>query len=156
MNTLACAVALVAALNIPPKDVPAVYEVAKYKSNDMLVLAAIESKFNQQAVSSVGALGVMQLTPIAVKEVYQVGCPLALPPKPDVTRLHDNLTIGACYLLHLQKTFNDNMYLVIAAYNAGPSAAVKLAALKNIPHETALHVLKFHILKRKVKQCSRN
>ena len=74
-----------------------------------------ESAFNSSAVSSKGALGLMQLMPETAAS-FGVADPF------DPAQ---NLNAGAKYLAQLLSRYNGNMKLALAAYNAGPSAVDK-------------------------------
>jgi soluble lytic murein transglycosylase-like protein len=71
-----------------------------------------ESKFNHQAVSSQGAVGLMQVLPSTAKSVG-----VSSPETP-----RGNVTAGARYLKSLLKQFDDDEKLALAAYNCGPDA----------------------------------
>lgn len=70
-----------------------------------------ESNFNPQALSPKGAQGLMQLMPDTARHmsVYD-------PFNPD-----DNIRGGTKYLSLLNETFQGNLELILAAYNAGPN-----------------------------------
>ncbi len=96
--------------------------IEKYsKSNQLdpiLVLSLIkqESAFDENAGSSVGALGLMQLMPATALETES-----NIP----IHRLHqadDNIRVGTTYLKKLLDRFHGNIALALAAYNAGPNA----------------------------------
>lgn len=71
-----------------------------------------ESWFNPDAVSHMGAEGLMQLMP-ATQERF--GVANAFDPV-------DNISAGAAYLGWLLSEFNNNIELAVAAYNAGENA----------------------------------
>ena len=84
----------------------------KHSLDPALVKAVIhaESQFDPQAVSPKGAMGLMQLDPITVKELG-IGDPFN--PK-------YNIYGGVRYLRLLIDTFEGDKNLALAAYNAGP------------------------------------
>ena len=71
-----------------------------------------ESNFDPLAVSDKGASGLMQLMP-ATASAYRVQ---------HVFDAEENVEAGVRYLKHLMGEFNRNLMLVLAAYNAGPTA----------------------------------
>jgi soluble lytic murein transglycosylase len=75
-----------------------------------------ESYFNHQAVSHVGAKGLMQLMPSTARETAKK---LKLKSY-DVTSPCSSLQLGSKYLSWLSKRFNGNRMLILAGYNAGP------------------------------------
>jgi soluble lytic murein transglycosylase-like protein len=80
-------------------------------------LAWMESGFQPRIVSSVGAWGVMQVTPATWDFVTSVliGFPVA--------RTTDgNVRVGVAYLRHLLREFGGNERLALAAYYQGPAA----------------------------------
>lgn len=85
-----------------------------------LVLAVVkaESSFQKDAVSRVGAVGLMQLMPetaewIAGRDDWKG------PPQPDLRAVEDNLALGSYYLRFLRDMFDDDLVASLAAYNAG-------------------------------------
>lgn len=90
-----------------------------------------ESNYNPNAVSPVGASGLMQLMPATAR---QLGVLNAFNPK-------DNIEGGVKYLRYLQDKFQDPV-LALAAYNAGPGSVEKYN--KTIPpyRETQDYVVK--------------
>jgi soluble lytic murein transglycosylase len=97
--------------------------VRVYASQDHLdpaLLAAViesESKFNSDARSSAGAVGLMQLTPSTAKGIaqYTGGSRFRVS---DLTNPDINIRYGAWYLGHLLSKYG-NERLALAAYNAG-------------------------------------
>jgi soluble lytic murein transglycosylase-like protein len=93
-------------------------EAAQQHGVDPRLLAAVarrESAFNVKAVSPVGACGLMQLMPATARFLGVT----------DVFDARQNVGGGARYLRTLLDTFNGDLDLTLAAYNAGPGAVRK-------------------------------
>jgi len=73
-----------------------------------------ESRFHTGALSSKGAIGVMQLMPGTARD-------LGVDPHDPV----QNIRGGALYLRRMMSTFGGDVRLALAAYNAGPAAVRK-------------------------------
>nr|HQU84498.1 phage tail tape measure protein [Pyrinomonadaceae bacterium] len=99
-----------------------VYEAAnKYGIDPMLIFAQMnqESSFKKTAMSNKGASGLMQLMP---KTARELGVKNIFDPK-------ENIFAGVKYLRDQLKTFNGNVALGLAAYNAGPGAVIKYGGI---------------------------
>jgi soluble lytic murein transglycosylase-like protein len=81
---------------------------------DGLLLAAIvevESDFSARAVSSQGAMGLMQVIPDVAQDYGVEG---------DLLDPHVNLDVGSRYVRGLLKDYDGDLERTLAAYNAGP------------------------------------
>ena len=88
-----------------------------YDLNPALIAAVIqaESNFNPKAVSPAGAVGLMQIIPSKQRLLH-------------LTRAFDprsNIDAGSRYLKTLLDTFDGDISMALAAYNAGPGAVAK-------------------------------
>jgi hypothetical protein len=105
----------------------------RYQIDPLLVEAVIqvESDFNPNAFSSKGAAGLMQLMP-ATAALYQVE-----------NRLNpaENINAGVQHLRYLMDRFNDQVSLVLAAYNAGAGSVEQYRGIPPFP-ETRRYVKK--------------
>lgn len=95
-----------------------IYEASEKHGVDPRLVAAVahrESRFNPFATSPVGAQGIMQLMPstaryLGVSDSYDA---------------RENVFAGTRYLRTLLDTFDGDLNLTLAAYNAGPGAVRK-------------------------------
>jgi hypothetical protein len=83
-----------------------------------LSMAMVESKFDSRAVSSKGAIGVLQVMPNVAWQEYEV-------PPEELFDPEVNIRIGLTFMKSLLQRFDDNLDLSLAAYNAGPSKVVE-------------------------------
>ena len=92
---------------------------AQYDIDPLLVLSVIreESRFDAEARSAAGALGLMQLMP-ATAHRFESAVKVTLKNPHDIFEAENNIRIGTYYLSHLIKEFGNYAYAV-AAYNAG-------------------------------------
>src|SRR5437588_2537531 len=103
---------------VPTFLAPLIADAARMHGVDPRLLAAValrESAFDVHSVSSAGACGLMQLMPDTARFL-------------GVTNIFDpreNVVGGAHYLRTLLDTFNGDLDLTLAAYNAGPGAVQK-------------------------------
>lgn len=105
-------------------------QIEKYADQneiDPFLIAAmikVESKFQPEAESRKGAIGLMQLMPDTADWILDKEGFSTL----DVTDLRDpelNIKAGTLYLNFLYRYFNGNRFEVIAAYNAGQGNVMK-------------------------------
>lgn len=98
---------------------------------DPYLAAAIireESQYDEQAVSRVGAIGLMQLMPGTADAVAkQFGFPMV--DRDQLFNHETNIRIGVHYLKQLLDQFAGNVTHAVAAYNAGPLAVNHWIAL---------------------------
>jgi len=79
-----------------------------------------ESAFQTDAVSSAGALGLMQLMPATAQEIANQQ-QIELKNNEDISVPDINIQLGTRYLRTLLDRFNNNHLLATVAYNAGPT-----------------------------------
>jgi len=98
---------------------------------DPYLVAAIireESQYDRQAVSRVGAIGLMQVMPGTASNVARrLGLPAV--GRDDLFDQETNIQIGVHYVEQLLEQFSGNVALTIASYNAGPVVVGSWVAL---------------------------
>ncbi len=102
--------------------VPQISQVAEAYRIDPLLLHAIahvESRHNPSAVSHAGAVGLMQVMPATARRFG------VTQPQSELRDPRISLEVSSAYLKILQKRFDNDLSLVIAAYNAGEGAVEK-------------------------------
>ena len=109
----------------------------KHQVDAALIRAVIhaESAFNPSARSPVGAQGLMQLMPGTAKDL---GVTNSLDPE-------QNINGGAKYLAQMLATFDNDIALATAAYNAGPNAVKKYNVIPPYA-ETQVYVKRVKLL----------
>ena len=118
---------------IAPDELRLAFEEAgRLHGVDPRLVAAVakrESAWNANAVSNRGAVGIMQLMPATAKYLGVT----------DSYNARQNILGGTRYLKTLLDTFDGDLDLALAAYNAGPGAVAKY---KGIPpyRETQAYV----------------
>lgn len=107
------------------------YYGVRYNIDPHLIRAVIrtESAFDPRAVSQKGAQGLMQLMPATAKELK-----VRNPFDPE-----ENISGGTRYLRSLLDTFQQDLRLALAAYNAGPTIVRKSWAVPEFP-ETVQYI----------------
>ena len=114
---------------VPSQLRPAFLTASRATGVELGLLAAVarvESRFDPDARSRAGAVGLLQLMPATAAELHY-----------DPQDLPSNVMAGAVYL-RLQLVRYGSTELALAAYNAGPSAVDRLGASPN--GETAAYV----------------
>ncbi len=109
---------------------------------DSLLLAVIrqESAFDVKAVSSAGALGLMQLMPFTAKHIAKTLKTRFR--KNDLTKDGNyNIALGRAYLGELLEFFDQSYVLAIAAYNAGPDRVNSWIRLYGDPRDYGVDVV---------------
>ena len=98
-----------------------------------LAVAQVESNFNANAISSKGAIGIMQIMPKTARDMYGI-------PKHKLFDPVINIKIGISFLDHLIKKYKGRIDIALSHYNGG-SAVGKWPNVKIIP-ATYNYVLK--------------
>ncbi|MDR3503852.1 MAG: transglycosylase SLT domain-containing protein [Legionella sp.] len=104
----------------------------KYAVSPEFIYAIIrqESGFREDATSTVGARGLMQVMPYTAGVVSKAD-KISYQNKDQLFLSEKNINIGVAYLKQLAKRFDNHPILMAAAYNAGPKQVVYW--LKNHP-----------------------
>ena len=100
------------------KLVPIIANAARLNGLDAKLVHAViraESGYNEHAISSKGAVGLMQLIPATAQRYGVIN-------SYDPTQ---NISGGTRYLRDLLKMFNGNVELALAGYNAGENAVIR-------------------------------
>ncbi len=99
------------------------------KSSIIEAVITVESNWDPRALSQKGAIGLMQLMPSTASDMQ-----IRNPYNPE-----ENIEGGTRYLRYLMDRFDNNLELVLAAYNAGPSRVEKSGGIPPF-RETRLYV----------------
>lgn len=97
----------------------------RYEVDGMLVASIVEaeSSFDPDAVSPVGAMGLMQVMPSSA-------APYGLD---DLVDPVDNLEAGTRYISEMLELFEGDLILALAAYNAGPANVRRYGGVPPFP-----------------------
>jgi soluble lytic murein transglycosylase-like protein len=114
--------------------IPQYKPLGDYTIDPSLVLAfvRIETRFQANAVSPAGALGLMQLMP---------GTAVHIGGKGAVEQLMDpsyNMSLGQRYIAQLLNLYDGNLIKLAAAYNAGPGKVTQWTAMRDGKEDDAL------------------
>ena len=119
------------------------------EKKQFVVMIAIESKFNTDAKSSAGALGLTQIMPQYARE-FGTACGIKDLRDEDMIHPDVNLILGACRFKALLDAFNGQPVPALVAYNAGLASnqLKQLQSLREITNtETASYVVKWIYVK---------
>lgn len=117
----------------------------KYNLDKLLVYSLIreESRFNERAVSSSNARGLMQLIPVTANEtaskvgVYNFNLNKLFIPE-------TNIELGCYYLRFVLDRFSENIPIALAGYNAGPTRAADwYEAMGSLPFDEFIEEIPF-------------
>ena len=114
---------------VPPEFAAALTQAAKSANVSPTLLSALvwqESRWNPQAVSPKGAMGLAQLMPATARD-------LGVNPADPV----QNLQGGARYLRYLLDQFGGDVEKALAAYNAGPARVQRAGGVPAIAETRA-------------------
>lgn len=100
-----------------------------YEFDPWLILAIIkvESSFNPQAISHAGAMGLLQLKPIAAREVANFFDDIPIAAK-QLFNPFVNVKIGVQYLSFLREAIGGDHSKILTAYNQGPTNVKRTGA----------------------------
>lgn len=107
--------------------VPPYQPLGGYTIDSALVLAfaRIETRFQTNAVSPVGATGLMQLMPATAKRIGGAGATREALLDPGY-----NMSLGQRYIARMLNAFGGNLIKLGAAYNAGPGKVSRWASAR--------------------------
>lgn len=117
----------------------------EYNFHPLFLLSVIrqESLFDGLVQSTAGARGLMQIIPSTGQEIASIlNWPVGYTDA-DLDRPFVNVRLGSAYLARQRTYFNANLYLSLAAYNAGPGNAQQWAALVSDDPDLYLETIRF-------------
>lgn len=119
-------------------------QAARFSLDPLLLFALVrqESLFGVSAASAANAHGLMQLIPSTAESVAVElgisGLTIA-----DLYRPVINVQLGAAYLAQQRDAFGGNLFLALAAYNGGPSAAASWRDLAGGDDDLFVEVIRY-------------
>lgn len=102
-------------------------KVREVDANLLMAIARRESAFNPEAVSPVGALGLMQMMPATSRYVSR-NLEIEAPDRDGLFEKDTNIELASAYVKELLDQFNGSLILALAGYNAGPNKATQWAS----------------------------
>jgi soluble lytic murein transglycosylase len=104
-------------------------EAAEWGIDPMLMAAIIrqESAFKADVVSRAGAIGLMQVMPPTGAQLARAHGPRPFTDE-TLSRPEVNLHLGAAFFVDMRRRYDDDLGLVLSAYNAGPTRATRWRA----------------------------
>lgn len=133
-------------------------ESASQQTDPLIALSLMkqESGYFERAVSNANAIGLMQLlVPTAQTLAKKMNEPS--PNKDDLFDPSKNVRLGIRYLTDLNLQFNNDVTLVLSAYNAGPERAVKWKKRwPNVKKDEFVELIPFPETRKYVKLILRN
>jgi soluble lytic murein transglycosylase len=129
--------------------------LAEQENLDLLLLFSVvrqESLFRPAARSEAGAHGLMQIMPqTATGVARQLGWPADFTPD-DLSRPLVNLRLGVHYLATQRNYFGGDIWVALAAYNAGPGNALEWSRLAEGDPDLFVEVVRFEETRRYLRQ----
>ena len=130
-------------LNYPTIETPKVI-AGKEILDSPYILALIrqESEFDASANSWVGARGLMQIMP-ATGKILGKRTKLGYSIQKLTTDEYYNIKLGSYYITELYENFGNNIYLALAAYNAGPHRVSRWLKKYGDPRKNEIDTIDF-------------
>ena len=130
-------------LNYPTIETPKVV-TGKEILDSPYILALIrqESEFDASANSWVGARGLMQIMP-ATGKILGKRTKLGYSIQKLTTDEYYNIKLGSYYITQLYENFGNNIYLALAAYNAGPHRVSRWLKKYGDPRKNEIDTIDF-------------
>jgi soluble lytic murein transglycosylase len=116
----------------PFPDAAAVFQEAREQGVDPWLVAGVirqESAFNATAVSSAGAVGMMQVMPATGRQLARARGPSGFT-RETLFTAEINVHLGSAFLADLLERFGPELANVLVAYNAGPT---RIQRWRNLP-----------------------